>query len=215
MAQTGDGEEPPRTVYLVRHGETPWTATGRTQGWAPVPLTDTGEEQMQATGEYLAEQATTEPRVVTSDLRRAKESARIVRGQLGQSPVLETDPTWRERDFGVYQGLGEELDGDLEAEAADDRLAHTPESGESLRAVERRVLTAWQRLRTSLAPSRDAIVVTHTGPLYSLMAAINGQPLADQAVDFDVGGVIELTVPSKGGPATVARRCTPWRDESG
>jgi probable phosphoglycerate mutase len=33
------------TLYLIRHGETDWTVTGRWQGHADVPLNSKGQKQ--------------------------------------------------------------------------------------------------------------------------------------------------------------------------
>ena len=90
------------TIVLLRHGETDWNADRRIQGWAPVPLNDRGRTQAASAGEHLAALAEFD-RVVASDLRRTRETAALVCEHLEPAPVFER--AWRERDFGVYQGL--------------------------------------------------------------------------------------------------------------
>jgi probable phosphoglycerate mutase len=86
-----------KEVWLVRHGETTWNAEGRLCGWTDVPLTARGQEQARWLRPFLEK----EPfdRVWSSDLRRAKETARLARGQ------AEPDERLREIHFGDLEGL--------------------------------------------------------------------------------------------------------------
>ncbi|MCB0197677.1 MAG: histidine phosphatase family protein, partial [Anaerolineae bacterium] len=43
------------TLYLIRHGETPWNVEGRYQGQLDPPLTAKGHQQAQETAVALAE----------------------------------------------------------------------------------------------------------------------------------------------------------------
>lgn len=73
MTETGAG-----TVLLVHHGETTWNRERRVQGWAPTGLTERGEEQARAAGRAIAAEHAVD-RIVTSDLRRTAETARLLR----------------------------------------------------------------------------------------------------------------------------------------
>lgn len=83
-------------LWLVRHGATEWSETGRLCGWTDVPLSPAGRGQ----AELL------QPRLVglpfdgvwTSDLSRASEFARLVIGDA--SPEMRL----RELDFGDLEG---------------------------------------------------------------------------------------------------------------
>src|SRR5919107_550504 len=61
-------------LLLVRHGESTWNATGRWQGWADPPLSDLGRAQAEA----AAPAAAPVDAVVSSDLRRARETAELM-----------------------------------------------------------------------------------------------------------------------------------------
>lgn len=190
------------TVYVVRHGQTPWTASERVQGWAPVPLNGAGAEQMEATATFLADRVDGDGiRVVTSDLRRARESAEVVAAALGEAGPLETDEAWRERNFGVYQGLSDDrYHGDEAIQAAKGNgLLWAPENGESWRAVETRVLAAWERLRETL-DGEPTVLVSHTGPILCLLAAVSGRRLetAFRETEVPEAGVARVVVDADG-----------------
>lgn len=93
------------TLYLVRHGETDWNAARRIQGSTDIPLNETGRAQARAAAAALVEQfAGTHPRVVSSDLSRARETAEIIADALG-APAPALYPDLRERAYGVAEGM--------------------------------------------------------------------------------------------------------------
>lgn len=186
------------TVRFARHGETAWNRAGRVQGWAPTRLTDRGRDQADA----LATRPDRPPdRLVASDLPRAVETAERLAAATGRA--VETDERWRERDWGRLQGLSAAglyerfprfslMDGDA-AEA----MAARPEGGESLRAVQARVLDAWGDLRAALSPDATAVVVTHAVPICVVVAA---------AAERDPAAVLRDCAPETG--TTVDLRVT-------
>lgn len=91
------------TIYLCRHGESPWNVEGRIQGQlADAPgLDDLGHEQARLLGERMRSAGVDV--LVTSDLRRAVETAGYVSSALDLKPVQ--DSRWRELDLGAWQGL--------------------------------------------------------------------------------------------------------------
>jgi probable phosphoglycerate mutase len=189
------------TVFLVRHGQTPWTAAERVQGWAPVPLNDTGREQLRSTGAYLDDRLPDdEPvEIETSDLRRASESAEILAECLGERATISNAEALRERDFGVLQGLDDSRYHRVKSEHTGDgadSLLRAPERGESWRAVETRVLERWAAIVDTVGAGEPQVVVSHTGPMYCILAAVSGRRLEGEmrATDLPEGGVFEIEV---------------------
>mgnify|MGYP006271115587 FL=1 len=175
-------------LVLVRHGETEWNRERRVQGWAPVPLADRGHEQAAALADRLADRAV--DRLIASDLRRTLETARPIARAVGCE--LTTDRRWRERDFGVLQGLsyGELFLGHPEytlSEVGYTAAEARPEGGESLLDQRERVLAAFDGLQESLGPDDTAVVVTHGGPLYLVFGWIRGLDIRATILDQEQG----------------------------
>jgi broad specificity phosphatase PhoE len=89
-------------ILLLRHGESEWNAQGRWQGWADIPLSETGRRQAQEAGERLREGGIT--RIVASDLGRTTETASIIARILDLEPV-HAEPGLREFNVGEWSGM--------------------------------------------------------------------------------------------------------------
>ncbi|MDG3008765.1 acid phosphatase [Rhodococcus sp. D2-41] len=87
-------------LFLVRHGETEWSATGRHTGRTDVPLNDRGTAQAQALAGTFADLTLTRPLVISSPRARARDTAALA--------GLTVDRVWddlQEWDYGDYEGL--------------------------------------------------------------------------------------------------------------
>jgi broad specificity phosphatase PhoE len=90
-----------RQVVLWRHGRTAWNLAGRVQGQSDIPLDDVGRTQAVEAAARLA--ALRPHRIVSSDLMRAAETARVLGEVTGTA--VELDERLREMDFGAREGL--------------------------------------------------------------------------------------------------------------
>lgn len=163
-------------VYLIRHGETAWNASGRWQGHAPVPLNDTGRAQSAALGRYLAQHDVSFDAFYSSDLLRAIQTAQAVAEPLGLDVIKESRV--REIDLGNWQGLTRDEAAAWDPDnwqryAADWRDVPVP-SGESRRAVQVRVRAAFDDLTAQHAGETIALV-SHGGTLGMLLESLFGR----------------------------------------
>jgi broad specificity phosphatase PhoE len=85
-------------LWLVRHGETAWSADGRHTSRTDVPLTEHGRQMAAAVGKYMA--GTKFAAVLRSPMARARETCEIA----GFGDVAVVDEGLREWDYGVYEG---------------------------------------------------------------------------------------------------------------
>lgn len=88
----------PLCLYLIRHGETEWAIDRRHTGFTDIPLTQNGENEARALGQYLRDISFAH--VLTSPLQRAQQTCALV--ALNQAPDLQPDLT--EWDYGDYEG---------------------------------------------------------------------------------------------------------------
>ena len=84
-------------LWLIRHGETEWSASGRHTSSTDLALTAEGERKAKAVGRLLAGKEFA--LVLASPLRRALETCRLA----GYRP--EVTPDLREWGYGAYEGL--------------------------------------------------------------------------------------------------------------
>ena len=84
-------------IWLVRHGETEWSASGRHTGRTDVPLTPAGRRQAETLGRHLGGRAFA--LVLTSPMSRAFDTARIA-GFGDAQPTIDL----MEWDYGEFEG---------------------------------------------------------------------------------------------------------------
>jgi len=153
-------------LYLVRHGEAEGSA-GRAVGHLDLPLSAAGARDIETLAATWQGPA---PRIFTSDLRRAVESARILGVRLGVEPVV--DARLREVSFGDWDGqLWDEVH-----QRDRDRLEAwggrwwelAPPGGETFTDLSRRVL-AWLR---ELPEEEAVMAVAHGGSIRALLAEL-------------------------------------------
>lgn len=88
----------PLCLYLIRHGETEWSLSGRHTGRTDIPLTPSGEDEAREIGKHL--RAISFARVLTSPLKRAQRTCELA----GLDNTPEIDPGLAEWDYGDYEG---------------------------------------------------------------------------------------------------------------
>ena len=172
---------PPTRLILIRHGETDHTTEKRFSGGlasANPGLNDTGREQVRATAEWLAPVADEIDVIVSSPVRRTRESAEIIAEVFG-SRTVELEDGFAEMEFGAWDGLtflevAEKHKDDLEEWLGSVDVA--PGGGESFRVVEERVLAALDRVLTTHA-GRTVAIVSHVTPIKTLVAHALEAPL--------------------------------------
>ena len=89
------------TIYFIRHGQTDLNRKRVLQGRVDQPLNEEGIAQAKEAGEYLRAKGVTFDRILSSPLKRAKDTAQII---AGEKVPLQTDERLLEMDYGPYEG---------------------------------------------------------------------------------------------------------------
>ncbi len=150
-------------LFLIRHGETPWTVAKRYQGTTDVPLSRKGIRQAKAIAQALGPYRPS--RLYTSTLRRARETARRMACELGLRPVA--DGRLNEINFGEWEGayyprLSNKAGAPFR-KWREGKLGKPP-GGESIRSLSRRVGQFFREILRS-HPEETVAVVSHGGPI--------------------------------------------------
>lgn len=168
----------PTTFLLLRHGETDLTPQKRFSGTggSDPALSATGRGQAAAAAGHLAARGTVQA-LVSSPLRRCRETAEAVAGRLGLDVRVEDG--LREADFGAWEGLTfaevrERHPDDLGAWLRSTKAAPSG-GGESFAEVSRRVAVARDKLLARYA-GRTVLLVTHVTPVKTLVRLALGAP---------------------------------------
>ncbi|WP_030702239.1 MULTISPECIES: bifunctional RNase H/acid phosphatase [unclassified Streptomyces] len=180
--QTGWGSSPdlgaPATLVLLRHGETALTPQKRFSGSGGTDpeLSATGRDQAERAAAHFAALGTVQE-IVSSPLRRCRETAAAVAARLGLD--VHVDEGLRETDFGAWEGLTfgevrERHGDDLTAWLASPDAAPTG-GGESFAEVAGRVAAARDRIVARYA-GRTVLLVTHVTPIKTLVRLALGAP---------------------------------------
>jgi probable phosphoglycerate mutase len=149
-------------LVVLRHGRTPWNASGQFQGQADIPLDARGVAQAERAAEVLAELAPVE--IVASDLSRARQTAEPLARLTGLG--VRTDPRLREISVGSWEGLTIEqvLAGLPPAEAArylaGEDVRRSP-TGETVAEVAARASEALAEIGARAAAGSTVVVVMH------------------------------------------------------
>ena len=90
-------------VFLLRHGETDWNATGRLQGSTDVPMSARGIEQVGGAARALGALLPKGTIIVSSPLVRARATAEALAAVTGGPIVF--DDRLKERAYGAWEGM--------------------------------------------------------------------------------------------------------------
>lgn len=167
-------------VWLIRHGQTDHNALGKLSGWTDVSLTDLGRKQARGLRKYIEKESFDS--VWSSDLQRAKETARLAWGK----PVT-IDSRLREIHFGEMEGIDFYSLDKKDQDALLNFKAFRAPGGESIEQLEERVTD----FMDSLVPGCH-LLFTHGGVIRCVMHL-----LTDTQRFVPNGSLVEINWTSK------------------
>ena len=147
-------------LYLIRHGATRANREHLYCGSTDLPLSPEGAAALRARSDPPPR-----ARYLTSGMRRTNETMEI----LFPGTPYDTDPRFREVDFGIFEMKSYEMlknDPAYLAWITGDNEKNIPPEGESGEAFRARILAALATLR------EDTVLVTHGGVIAVIMASL-------------------------------------------
>ena len=147
-------------IYLIRHGKTLANEQRLYCGSTDLPLSESGRRELREISYDISG-----VRFLTSGMKRANETMEL----LFPGAVYETDPRFREVDFGVFEMRGYEVlrhEPAYQAWITGNNEENVPPEGESGAQMTRRVLEALRELK------EDTCLVTHGGVIAAIMASL-------------------------------------------
>ena len=167
-------------LFLVRHGETEWSRSGRHTGSTDVPLTEHGRDEARRLVPLIRSHRI--GAAFVSPMRRARETAELI----GLHDV-RVDVDLREWDYGGYEGV---TTVEIQRERPEwflfrDGVAPGPPDrpGENPEQVGRRAARMGGKVDAALAPTAGGgVLVAHGHFLRVLTARRLGLPAADGAL---------------------------------
>ena len=164
-------------LYLVRHGTTQWTTSGRYSGRSNPALDDRGRAEAIALAEWLAARELPPMPVWTSPLVRCRETAGLLCDRLGW-PAPRVEPRLQEIDYGAWEGrTRDEIEREQPGAFTDwdaDPTRRPPPGGESVADVQMRVRTVIDEVRQL----ERVMLVAHRTVSRVLLADLLGVPLS-------------------------------------
>ena len=145
------------TIYLIRHGKTEANEKHLYCGSTDLPLSDTGKEELRSI-HYDIQSV----RFLTSGMKRTNKTLQILFGDV----PYETDPRFREVDFGIFEMHSyDQLKDTPEYQVwlAGDNESNVPPEGESGKQMKERVLAAFSEIQ------EDTCIITHGGVIAAIM----------------------------------------------
>lgn len=168
-------------ILLIRHGEADHHVKELTGGWTDSALTVRGQQQFQQMADCLAGDFSGRslPRIVSSDLQRARTGAEIIAQKLGTDPV-ECFSFLREKNNGKAAGLNKkEALAFYHPPVTGRELDHVNyDGGETRRTFYERTIRGFRELEE---PDRDLIIVSHKGTIQNILFAWLGLSIEEVA----------------------------------
>ncbi len=181
--------------YLVRHGKDDDTIRG---GWSNHGLSEIGVQQVHELGKDLINTKTNINHIYSSDLERARESARILAGYL-ECPITFTSE-FREVNNGDLAGMKNEI--------ADEKYpnlywavldySECYPNGESPEMFFKRIETAWTNFKKDIVEkSENVMLMTHGGVMEVILCIENGITFSNKRRYFSTPNARAIVVEIK------------------
>lgn len=185
-----------RVLILLRHGESESNAAGLLVGRHDSPLTARGVVQAEAAARQLLRERhdLSEAEVVSSPLRRARDTAAVTARGLGLSEAaVRVDERLVELDYGTFDGLSPSAVDEEHWAAWRQDPHYRPPGGEALAELQARVVE-WCEEVAEKAERGLVLAVSHVSPIKAAACwALGAEPLLSWRMTLGVAALTRLS----------------------
>jgi len=162
-------------LFLVRHGQSTYNLENRFTGWKDVELTDLGKAQAKLAGKILNNLNLNF--CFTSNLKRAKDTLKLILDQMNQSPMTYSSQALNERDYGDLVGQNKieaaEKFGSEQVQIWRRSFDTPPPGGESLKMTAERTLPYFRKtILPKVLEGNNIIVSAHGNSIRAIVMDI-------------------------------------------
>jgi len=164
------------TLYFIRHGQTKQNLLHLIQGRIDYPLSSVGEERIKEVALKLKEDNYHFDLIYSSPLKRAVESAKIIKDVMDiDSPIIIEDELI-EREFGDAEGvpISEEIYNDI----MNDKVNHM----EKCLLIEKRMLTESLKIAKENI-NKSVLIVCHSHAIKALLISLDNKRTFSDTLD--------------------------------
>ena len=159
------------TFYYVRHGETIFNVTGRSQGACDSPLTNKGIAQAKETAEKL--KAIRFDRAYSSSSERAYDTAVEILKE--RNIPLVSVKGLKEMSFGLLEGST--IDENKAMEECWKKKDFTAYGGEDRKMLVERIRNTFDEILSQCKDGENVLIVSHRGYFFYMLEALFGEDL--------------------------------------
>lgn len=191
-------------LIIVRHGETVENQKGITQGHIGGTLSKKGLTQAKLLAKRLSDMKI--DIILTSDLKRSKDTAKII-AKFHQKSKFVEDKRLRERNFGVYNGMPRGWA--FKEVWQKNSFSYKPPKGESFRDVIKRVKNFYREVLKNCS-DKTVLVVAHGGTILFLTRLVLGKPLEELVENAELQkntAITDFEISRKGIVKTLCLNC--------
>jgi len=193
--------------FIFRHGHSGRQVKKIASCWPepePLPLTETGKKQVTASAKILSKEGV--DIIISSDMLRAKETAKIISEATGAKIVY--DKRLRELNVGIFNGGDPKKLWDYLA-TQKNRFAAKPSKGESLIALRKRVYD-FMKETDEKYNGKTVVLVSHEMPLTVMEWTLKGMSLEEIINGRYAKKIVKIDT---GKYRPVEFKCLPFNDE--
>jgi 2,3-bisphosphoglycerate-dependent phosphoglycerate mutase len=183
-------------LIVVRHGQSLWNSLNKFTGFIDIDLSDNGINEAKKVGKFLKNYNF--DYCYTSDLKRAINTAKIIKNELNQNYNILEYSELKERDYGDLTGKNKD---EIKEEFGEEQLKkwrrsyyEKPPNGENLDDVVKRVGKFFEEnIKEHINNNKNILIVAHGNSLRALMVHLGKRNISN-IENFEIDTAVPIII---------------------